>query len=132
MRVSFHTFGCKLNQFETEALASAFRSQGFSLVEPSEESDLYLVNTCTGTGKSEQKARRYIRGLSRSRPEALVVVTGCYAQLDPQGLAELGPNVSVVSQSEKSLLLDLPQRLLEEAGQGRRPSELTGILPAPS
>jgi threonylcarbamoyladenosine tRNA methylthiotransferase MtaB len=130
MRVSFHTFGCKLNQFETEALASAFRSRGFSLVDPSAESDLYLVNTCTVTGKSEQKARTYIRRLSRGRPGALVVVTGCYAQLDPKGLAELGPNVTVVSQADKSLLLDLPQRLLEEGEQGGRPAALATLATA--
>ena len=128
MRASFHTFGCKLNQFETEALASAFRSRGFSLVDPSEESDLYLVNTCTVTGKSEQKARSYIRRLSGSRPRALVLVTGCYAQLDPKGLSELGPNVVVVSQSDKSLLLDLPQRLLEQAAAGPSAAGLAGAL----
>jgi len=118
MRASFHTFGCKLNQFETEALASAFRSRGFSLVDPAEEAEVYLINTCTVTGKSEQKARRFIRGLARERPGALLVVTGCYAQLDPRALESLGPNVAVVSQADKSLLLDLPRRL-QEGGGGR-------------
>jgi threonylcarbamoyladenosine tRNA methylthiotransferase MtaB len=118
MRASFHTFGCKLNQFETEALASAFRGQGFSLVDPAEEAEVYLINTCTVTGKSEQKARRFIRGLARERPGALLVVTGCYAQLDPRALESLGPNVAVVSQADKSLLLDLPRRL-QEGGGGR-------------
>jgi threonylcarbamoyladenosine tRNA methylthiotransferase MtaB len=115
MRASFHTFGCKLNQFETEALASAFRSRGFSLVEPSEQAEVYLVNTCTVTGKSEQKARRFIRGLARERPAALLVVTGCYAQLEAGAIERLAPNVMVVSQADKSLLLDLP-RLLQERG----------------
>jgi threonylcarbamoyladenosine tRNA methylthiotransferase MtaB len=117
MRASFHTFGCKLNQFETEALASAFRSRGFSLVDPVEEAEVYLINTCTVTGKSEQKARRFIRGLARRRPAALLVVTGCYAQLDAAALEGLGPNVTVVSQADKSLLLDLPGRLAEEGPQ---------------
>ena len=114
MRAAFHTFGCKLNQFETEALASAFRSQGFSLVDADEEAEVYLINTCTVTGKSEQKARRYIRGLARGRPEALLVVTGCYAQLEPGAIESLGSNVTVVSQSDKSLLLDLPRHLQEQ------------------
>jgi threonylcarbamoyladenosine tRNA methylthiotransferase MtaB len=116
MRASFHTFGCKLNQFETEALASAFRSRGFSLVGPGEQAEVYVVNTCTVTGRSEQKARRFIRGLARARPQALLVVTGCYAQLDAGTVASLGPNVAVVSQADKSLLLDLP-RLLQEVGR---------------
>ncbi len=114
MRASFHTFGCKLNQFETEALASAFRSRGFSLVDPSEEAEVYLVNTCTVTGRSEQKARRFIRSLARARPSALLVVTGCYAQLEAGTIERLAPNVAVVSQADKSLLLDLPRRLQEE------------------
>ncbi len=116
MRASFHTFGCKLNQFETEALASAFRSRGFSLVDPSEEAEVYLVNTCTVTGRSEQKARRFIRSLARARPGALLVVTGCYAQVDAAALERLAPNVAVVSQTDKSLLLDLPRRLQEGRG----------------
>ncbi|OHD75400.1 MAG: tRNA (N(6)-L-threonylcarbamoyladenosine(37)-C(2))-methylthiotransferase MtaB, partial [Spirochaetes bacterium RBG_16_67_19] len=119
MRASFHTFGCKLNQFETEALASAFRSRGFSLVESGEEAEVYLINTCTVTGKSEQKARRFIRGLARRRPAALLVVTGCYAQLEGAAIERLGPNVTVVSQADKSLLLDLPRRL-QEQGTGAR------------
>jgi len=114
MRAAFHTFGCKLNQFETEALASAFRSRGFSLVDPAEEAEVYVVNTCTVTGKSEQKARRFIRGLARERPAALLVVTGCYAQLEAGTIESLAPNVTVVSQADKSLLLDLPRRLQEQ------------------
>jgi threonylcarbamoyladenosine tRNA methylthiotransferase MtaB len=114
MRAAFHTFGCKLNQFETEALASAFRSRGFSLVDAAVQAEVYLVNTCTVTGKSEQKARRYIRSLARGRPAALLLVTGCYAQLEAGAIESLGPNVIVVSQAEKSLLLDLPRRLQEQ------------------
>jgi threonylcarbamoyladenosine tRNA methylthiotransferase MtaB len=125
MRASFHTFGCKLNQCETEALASAFRSRAFSLVDSSEQAEVYLVNTCTVTGKSEQKARRFIRRLARERPAALLVVTGCYAQLDGGAIQGLAPNVTVVSQADKSLLLDLP-RLLQEEGRLQAAASLKG------
>ena len=114
MRAAFHTFGCKLNQFETEALASAFRSRGFSLVAGSAAAEVYLVNTCTVTGRSEQKARAFIRRLARERPEALLIVTGCYAELASGALAELGKNVVVVSQADKSRLVDLPAGLLAD------------------
>ncbi len=113
MRAAFHTFGCKLNQFETEALAAAFAAQGFVLVSPEQAAELYLINTCTVTSRSEQKARRYLRRLARERPEALVLVTGCYAQLARSELQGLGPNLVVVSQEAKPELLDLP-RLLHE------------------
>jgi threonylcarbamoyladenosine tRNA methylthiotransferase MtaB len=114
MRAAFHTFGCKLNQFETEALASAFAGQGFALVPPEEAAELYLINTCTVTSRSEQKARRYLRRLARGRPEALVLVTGCYAQLARAELQGLGPNLVVVSQEAKSELLELPRLLREQ------------------
>jgi threonylcarbamoyladenosine tRNA methylthiotransferase MtaB len=113
MRAAFHTFGCKLNQFETEALASAFAGQGFALVPAGEPAELYLINTCTVTTRSEQKARRYLRHLSRERPDALLLVTGCYAQLARSELQALGPNLLVVSQEAKPALLELPRRLSE-------------------
>jgi len=61
MRVAFYTLGCKLNQSESEALASGFGSRGFSVVSPQEEADIYIISTCTVTSKAEQKARRMIR-----------------------------------------------------------------------
>lgn len=118
MTASFHTFGCKLNQYETEALASEFRNQGFSLVSADRPADVYVINTCTVTSKSEQKARRLIRKLSREHSGSLIVVTGCYAQLNAGELAALGINVRVVSQEQKALLMQLPGRLQERDDGG--------------
>jgi threonylcarbamoyladenosine tRNA methylthiotransferase MtaB len=115
MTASFHTFGCKLNQFETEALASEFRNQGFSLVTSDQPADVYVINTCTVTSKSEQKARRLIRKISREHPGSLLLVTGCYAQLNAGDLAGLGSNVRVISQEHKAALIELP-RLLRKRG----------------
>ncbi|WP_319562318.1 tRNA (N(6)-L-threonylcarbamoyladenosine(37)-C(2))-methylthiotransferase MtaB [Marispirochaeta sp.] len=113
MRVAFYTLGCKLNQCESEALASSFGSQGFFLVSPMERADVYVVNTCTVTSKSEQKARRMIRKFSRENPESLIVVTGCYAQMEPEVFRALGPQVLVVSGDQKDRLLKLPLYLNE-------------------
>ncbi len=117
MRVGFHTFGCKLNQYETEALAEPFQERGFTVVPASSEAELYLINTCTVTTRADHKARALIRGLSRRRPGALIVVTGCGAELEADELAALGANVLVVAQNRKALLLELP-RLLAEARAG--------------
>ncbi len=117
MRVAFYTLGCKLNQCESEALASSFGSQGFFIVPPSEAADIYVVNTCTVTSKSEQKARRMIRRFSREHPDATVIVTGCYAQMDPDVFESLGPRVAVVSGEQKSMLLNLPL-YLNDSGCG--------------
>lgn len=108
MRVAFYTLGCKLNQCESEALASAFGSQGFFIVPASEEADLYIVNTCTVTSKSEQKARRMIRKFARDYPESRIIVTGCYAQMEPEVFESIDERVQVVSGDDKSSLLDLP------------------------
>ena len=129
MRVAFFTFGCKLNQSESEALASSLASRGFFLVEWTEEADLYVINTCTVTSKSEQKARRIIRKLSRDRPGASVLVTGCYAQLDPGAIEDLGDNVVVLGHEDKDVILDLPGALDPEAvTSGLAASELRALL----
>ena len=111
MRVGFHTFGCKLNQYETESLASSIGGQGVSVVPADQEAEVYIVSTCTVTARADHKARAFIRGLARSRPGALLVVTGCSAQLEAEALSALAENVVVVPQAEKADLLDLPRLL---------------------
>ncbi len=126
MTASFHTFGCKLNQYETEALASEFRSQGFSLVASDQPANVYVINTCTVTSKSEQKARRLIRKISREHPGSLLVVTGCYAQLNAGDLAALGNNVQVVSQEQKTSLMELPCLLRKGGAAAYSAEDLQG------
>ncbi len=129
MRVGFHTFGCKLNQYETESLARPFSERGFTLVPASQEADIYLINTCTVTARADQKARGLIRSVARRRPESLVIVTGCSAQLEAAGLSALAPNVAVVPQSEKSILLKLPA-LFSAEGPSLTPAEAMKVLQA--
>ena len=82
-----------MNQVETEALISAFNDQGVSIVSPDNEADIYVVNTCTVTSKSEQKARRMIRKFSRDNNSSLVIATGCYVQMEEEEVMTLGDNV---------------------------------------
>ncbi len=112
-RVAFYTLGCKLNQFESEVLADSFLSAGADIVPVSESADIYIINTCTVTSKSEQKARRIIRKISRDYPGAVVVVTGCYAQLDPDKIEDLADNLLVIPQDKKHLLLKSTELLLD-------------------
>ena len=97
MRAAFYTLGCKLNQSESEALASSFDSREFFISKVTDYADLYIVNSCTVTTKAEQKTRRMIRKFTRENPGAVVLVTGCYAQVEPEEVGELGNNVFVVS-----------------------------------
>ncbi len=104
MNICVYTLGCRLNQCESEAIADSFSKEGFKVVREDEESDLYLVNTCTVTAKAEQKARRMIRLFARRSP---VVVTGCYAQMAEEELKKLGENIVIVPLVRKAGLLKL-------------------------
>ncbi|MDC7224338.1 MAG: tRNA (N(6)-L-threonylcarbamoyladenosine(37)-C(2))-methylthiotransferase MtaB [Spirochaetales bacterium] len=120
MKAAFHTFGCRLNQLETEALADAFRHARFEIVPLSEEALVYVINTCTVTSKSEQKARGIIRRLNRDFPRAVVIVTGCYAQMEEALIDSLGHNVFAVPLREKDLIQDFALYLMnrpEEEGE---------------
>ncbi len=121
-RVAFHTFGCKLNQFETEAAASSFRAHGFVVVDAGEAADVHVVNTCTVTARADHKARSLIRGLARENPHAPLLVTGCSAQTEALALSALAANVVVIPQSEKSRLLTLPRTLAEILAAGDDPA----------
>ena len=111
MRVAFRTFGCKLNQAETESVIETFTSRGHSIVSASGNPDIHIVNTCVVTSKSAQKVRGWIRRVSRLDTQSLVLAAGCYAQVDGHQLAELCPNVLVVPQSHKAVLHDLAEYL---------------------
>ncbi|WP_298432220.1 tRNA (N(6)-L-threonylcarbamoyladenosine(37)-C(2))-methylthiotransferase MtaB [Geobacter sp.] len=111
-RVAITTLGCKINQFESAALTESLGKEGFRVVPFGEEADVYVINTCTVTAKTDAESRRLVRRALRANPGARVVVTGCYAQVAPGELKEL-PGVSlVVGNSEKKGLAEL---LKEEA-----------------
>lgn len=111
MRVLLYTLGCKLNQCESEAIADAFVQEGFSVVPSHESADLCIINTCTVTGKAEQKARRMIRKYANEPHHPVVLVTGCYAQMEQELIQRLSPRVVVVSLDDKPSLLNLPRVL---------------------
>ena len=116
LSIAFHTLGCKLNQLETESLADGFRKAGAAILrgEAAEAADLVVVNSCTVTAKAEQKARHAVRRALSRNPEAVVIVTGCYAQLEPAALEALDERSLVVPGDEKSSLLSLADFLAEE------------------
>jgi len=116
LKVAITTLGCKTNQFESAAMAEALARQGYQAVDFSEMADIYIINTCTVTAKSDAESRRLIRRAGRQNPGARVVVTGCYAQLAAAELSSL-PNVRlVIGNSEKRDIA----RLLAAAEDGVR------------
>ncbi len=84
MTVSFYTLGCKVNQYESEALGEIFESKGFSILPSEQKADIIIVNSCTVTAESNRKTRQTVRKLRRIAPDALIVLTGCMAQAFPK------------------------------------------------
>ena len=104
--VSIQTYGCKLNQSDSETLARRFEQAGYKMVAPSEPADIRIINTCTVTHVADAKARQGLRSAHRENPSSRVIATGCYAQRAPQELAEIDGVDLVVGNSEKHLLVE--------------------------
>ncbi|MCQ2547741.1 MAG: tRNA (N(6)-L-threonylcarbamoyladenosine(37)-C(2))-methylthiotransferase MtaB [Clostridia bacterium] len=89
MKVAFHTLGCKVNQYESEAMWEQFKKAGFERVGEDEAAQVYVINSCSVTNMADRKTRQYIRKMKRQNPDAIVALTGCYAQLEPKALAQM-------------------------------------------
>lgn len=107
-RVSFHTLGCKLNFSESSTLARQFERAGYLRVEPSEACDVAVINSCSVTEHADKKCRNIIRKIHRRNPNAIIAVTGCYAQLKPHDIAAIEGVDIVLSNNDKG---DLFQRV---------------------
>jgi threonylcarbamoyladenosine tRNA methylthiotransferase MtaB len=93
--LAFHTLGCKLNQFETNAVVGQFQERGYECIRSDKAADLVLIDTCTVTDRADQKARQLIRGAIRRNPMAIIVVMGCYGQSGAQEIAQI-PGVDYI------------------------------------
>ena len=109
MRAAFHTMGCKVNQYETEAMKEQFVRAGWEIAGEGETADVYVVNTCTVTQLADRKSRQYIRRARRLNPDAVVAVTGCYVQMNPEEAASLDGVEIVCGTDEKGAVLDQVQ-----------------------
>ena len=78
--ISAHTLGCKVNQYDTQAMLELFLQEGFSVVPMDQHADVYLVNTCTVTGTGDKKSLQLIRKIRREHPDSFLIVCGCMAQ----------------------------------------------------
>jgi threonylcarbamoyladenosine tRNA methylthiotransferase MtaB len=113
--VAITTLGCKINQFDSAAMAGTLQGAGYELVPFGEQADIYLINSCSVTARSDAESRRLIRRARRRNPAARIVVTGCYAQVAPTEVNALAEVDLVVGNLEKQsiahLLADLTPRL---------------------
>lgn len=116
--VAFHTLGCKLNYSETSALARLFEGAGYAPVSFEQEADIYVLNTCSVTEQADKECKKIVRQALRRRPDAFVVVTGCYAQLKPQEIADIEGVDLVLGAGEKFRILDYVDDLSKAPGKG--------------
>ena len=127
-RAAFFTLGCKLNFAETSTLGEMLMSHGVTKAKKGETADICVVNTCTVTAMADSKCRQAIHKIIKDHPGALVAVTGCYAQLQPQIISDI-PGVSIVvgAQQRSDLIDQICYRL-----QNPPPTHDPSLMPPPS
>ena len=109
MKIAFYTLGCKVNQYETQALEQLVTQRGHSLVPFEEAADAYVINTCTVTAVSDKKSRQVIRRARKSAPDAVIAVCGCYPQTHPDDVEKLGVDL-ISGTGDRTGFVDLLER----------------------
>lgn len=122
MRVAIRTLGCKVNQYETQAMEELLREHGHTLVPFEGEADAYIVNSCTVTAVSDKKSRQAVRNARRRSPDAVIALCGCYPQVSPEEAAALDADLIGGSRDRRGFL----EQLERMAG---RPSEKSVCVP---
>ena len=113
-RVAIHTLGCKLNYSESSTIVRQLESNGFTKVDFTEESDIYIINTCSVTDNADKKCRTTVKAVLKQNPEAYVVVIGCYAQLKPKEISEIPGVDMVLGAAEKFNMIEHLHSLQKE------------------
>ncbi|MBU8879444.1 tRNA (N(6)-L-threonylcarbamoyladenosine(37)-C(2))-methylthiotransferase MtaB [Bacillus sp. FJAT-29790] len=122
--VAFHTLGCKVNHYETEAIWQLFKEAGYDRVDFESMSDVYIINTCTVTNTGDKKSRQVIRRAIRKNPDAVICVTGCYAQTSPAEIMAIpGVDIVVGTQDRVKML-----EYIEQYKQERQPINGVGNI----
>lgn len=121
MKAAFHTLGCKVNSYETQAISEQFRQNGFEIVPFREAADVYIVNTCSVTAEAARKSRQMLHRCKKINPDALVVACGCYAQEVREELLKDHMVDLIAGNNEKSKLLETVTSMLQ---QNDRPEQV--------
>lgn len=123
-KVAFHTLGCKVNHYETEAIWQLFQAESYEKVDFKDTADVYVINTCTVTNTGDKKSRQVIRRAVRKNPDAVICVTGCYAQTSPAEIMAIpGVDIVVGTQDRHKML-----PYIEEFHQEREPINGVGNI----
>jgi threonylcarbamoyladenosine tRNA methylthiotransferase MtaB len=119
--VGIYTLGCKVNQYESQAIAERCEALGILVLPPEEICDAYIINTCTVTGEADRKARQYIRRAISQNPEAKIIVTGCFSQLNPRTVAEIPGVDYICGNTNKLAAAEVAAELLRASQKNQNP-----------
>ena len=114
MKVHFISLGCKTNQYETNSMEQSFIKKGYEIVSKDEKADIYIVNTCSVTNIAERKSRQMLRRAKESNPDAIIVASGCYAQVAKEEIAKIKEVDLIVGVTEKNSIVEILEDYLKQ------------------
>lgn len=126
-KVALYTLGCKVNQYETEAMIESFETAGYQTVDYEEYADVYIINTCTVTNMGDKKSRQIIRRALDSNPDAFIAVVGCYAQVSPDKVIGIQGVKLVIGTSERAKIVELVDYAMEKEEQVNMVSDIMEV-----
>ena len=119
-KVSFYTLGCKVNQYETNAMAQKFKEAGYEIVDMNDDiSDICIVNTCTVTNMSDRKSRHSLRRVKEKNPSAIIAAVGCYAQVAKNDLEKMSEIDIVLGNEEKANIVQYVEKFMENHNENK-------------
>lgn len=112
--VGLYTLGCKVSQYETEAIGEAFEKRGCVVAPFNSKNDIYVINTCTVTAESDRKSRQFIRRAIKQNPDAVIAVLGCYSQRSPSEISKISGVDIIIGTNDKLFVVDKAIEILEK------------------
>lgn len=111
-KVSFITLGCKVNQYDSDAMRTLFVRNGYAQAGENDDADVYVVNTCSVTSIGDRKSRQMVRRIRRAHPKAIIAVAGCYAQLAPEIFEKMGDVDVIVGLQNRTRIVDYVEQAM--------------------
>ena len=108
-KAAFYTLGCKVNQYETEAMTELFKNRGYEITDFSSPADVYVINTCSVTSISDRKSRQIIRRAKKENPDSIVIATGCYAQVAPDEVLAIDDVNLIIGTNDRNRIVDMAE-----------------------
>lgn len=128
LTAGIYTLGCKVNQYESEAISEELSKRGIEVVSPSEICDIYIINTCTVTAESDRKACQFIRRATQKNPAAYILVTGCLAQVDPDRIAKISGVDHICGNTDKLSVVSAVEKLIRNGKKNSSPEISVGDI----